>query len=440
MAKGKGKKRCRPGDLSRKDLSTLEGQLRREMSVGVGMAMKAQMAGTKKAIEQGIKKAIPEIKKVAGVAPRPGKTGRKKRPSAAQSSFALGGAATGGAVAVRAHTRSVKAAAKKEIAATKKEAKKEIAAVKKQAEKAIKTVTAKAARSRSARNPVATDTGAKHGPFRKKAKTAKRGASKFAKRSRSKGKKGVSARGQKQRAKYALAKSTGAMGAMSASVAAAHKPSASPAMVEKAAEMQIASKTKYGAALRAAASRRSLKMGVLGGMALGLVDSTQKVAQIEAKVVRKVGVGYKALLGAAALIVGGVAGAIAEDSTTAKKFKNAEMISSASLNLADTCLTIEGYNLLVTRGSRVKVAFDQLTGAPAPEGVTGVRGVGRRAFKIAGRIARERIDFTDPDSVEQIADIFGIGEDAQEALFGAFDGDDDDDDGDEGDGGEVPVA
>ncbi len=355
-----------------------------------------------------------------------------------------------GSVSVAAHQRGVNAAVKTAVAKVGAEAKKDLKAVTSTAEKAIKETMStakktapKASPAKTARGPMKrgtkkrathkTRTGRRRRALPRKGNPIKASAFK----NRSRGRKGRGIRKSRSR-KVARNMSNTVLlrEAPTASGAAvthlALRPVATPLQVERAAEVTLSRKDRFGSALRRGASRRALKLGVFTGIGLGIVDSFAPAASLEAKSVAKTGVGYKAWLGGLALITSAVATMVGEEPTaSAKKFKTAELVSDLALNIADTSLTIEGYNVAVTRGARVisagKALINKLNGAPAalPEatsatGLRGGRGGASRPFAGSGRFIKEQIDHLDPDSIQKIAEIFGLGDDAQDALFGSF--------------------
>jgi len=206
--------------------------------------------------------------------------------------------------------------------------------------------------------------------------------------------------------------------------------------LERRAESLFQGSTREAAALREVASKRGMKTNILSQGLVGLVDSTQTAADLEAKSVQKTGVGYKAWGGLALLAIGAVSGALADSQTSHKAYKRLETIADLSLTLSNAALGVEAYNLGVTRFGRVRQAAEQVVQG-LPVNVAGIPSqamrpglparVGAVSPMAIRRVAKRLIRSIDPDDVERIADVFGIDEDEGAALFVRRQDDDDDD-------------
>src|SRR5262245_27177272 len=134
----------------------------------------------------------------------------------------------------------------------------------------------------------------------------------------------------------------------------------SPAALERRTESLFEGNTREAAALREVSAKRGMKLNILTQGGLGLLDSTQRAADMEAGSVQSTGVGYKAWAGAGLLALGAITGALADSAKSQKGYKRLEKASDISLKLSSAALGIEAYNLGVTRAGRVRQAANQL--------------------------------------------------------------------------------
>jgi hypothetical protein len=205
-------------------------------------------------------------------------------------------------------------------------------------------------------------------------------------------------------------------------------PDSTNEKIDHIAVATLNQESRFGAAVRRAGSRRSLKYGVVLSGMVGLADSTQAMATLDNASLASTGVGYKAWMGLGWLAIGTIVDTFADRAKTDKGFKDAIMVSDFSLQLADVNLSLEAYNLGVTRGSRVRNVVKGLMGQGPISEVTGLGG-GRRGGR--NRLEREEgagrlrqlvgaaVQQIDADDVEGIAYFFGIDPQTQDDLASA---------------------
>src|SRR5262249_51789275 len=141
--------------------------------------------------------------------------------------------------------------------------------------------------------------------------------------------------------------------------------------------------------------------------------------------------GYKAWAGLGWLAISALSEVIAEDSKTIKAFNRASMVSDLSLQMADTNLSLESYNLGVTRYARVRGAVRALLGQGPLASVTGLGARqdrrSKRADRVIGRqelanrvltlVSNSPENMISSDDVDMIADKFGFSEAEQDEIF-----------------------